>query len=39
MWVDETAGLEIEQRQESMRSLYRRFADQFIETQKIRGAP
>ena len=38
-WVDEIADLPVEQRHDSMRVLYRKFADQFIETQKIRGAP
>ena len=38
-WVDEIAELGVEQRQDSMRALYRKFADQFIETQKMRGAP
>ena len=38
-WIDEIADLGFEQRQDSMRSLYRKFADQFIETQKMRGAP
>jgi len=38
-WVEEATYLEEEQRQDSMRILYRKFADQFIETQKMRGAP
>ena len=38
-WVEELADRGVEKRQDSMRSLYRKFADQFIETQKIRGAP
>ena len=38
-WVEELAGQGVEQRQNSMRSLYRKFADQFIGTQKMRGAP
>ena len=38
-WVDEIAELGFEQRQDTMRSLYRKFAVQFIETQKMRGAP
>jgi hypothetical protein len=38
-WVEELADQGVEQRQNSMRSLYRKFADQFIGTQKMRGAP
>ena len=38
-WVEELADQGVEQRQDSMRSLYRKFADQFIGTQKMRGAP
>ena len=38
-WVDEISNLGVDERQDSMRSLYRKFADQFIETQKMRGAP
>ena len=38
-WVSEIGGLPIEKRQETMRVLYRKFADQFIGTMKLRGAP
>ena len=38
-WVEEAENLGVEQRKDSMRALYRKFADQFIETQKMRGAP
>ena len=38
-WVEEMADQGVSQRQDSMRSLYRKFADQFIGTQKMRGAP
>ena len=38
-WVGRVADQGVAQRQDAMRSLYRKFADQFIETQKIRGAP
>jgi len=38
-WVEEVADQGVEQRLDSMRSLYRKFADQFIGTQKLRGAP
>ncbi|MDG1540491.1 MAG: lysophospholipid acyltransferase family protein [Candidatus Thalassarchaeaceae archaeon] len=38
-WVVGVAEQGIAQRQDAMRSLYRKFADQFIETQKMRGAP
>ncbi len=38
-WVERVADQGVAQRQDAMRSLYRKFADQFIETQKIRGAP
>jgi len=38
-WVDELMGQTIEDQQASMRVMYRKFADQFIETLRIRGAP
>jgi len=38
-WVGRVADQGVAQRQDAMRSLYRKFADQFIETQKMRGAP
>ena len=38
-WVSEIGELPIEKRQETMRVLYRKFADQFIGTMKLRGAP
>ena len=38
-WVERVADQGVAQRQDAMRSLYRKFADQFIETQKMRGAP
>ena len=38
-WVEQMADQGVKQRQDSMRSLYRKFADQFIGTQKMRGAP
>ena len=38
-WVSEIGQLPIEKRQETMRVLYRKFADQFIGTMKLRGAP
>ena len=38
-WVEEAENLGVEQRKDSMRALYRKFADQFNETQKMRGAP
>ena len=38
-WVERVADQGVTQRQDAMRSLYRKFADQFIGTQKMRGAP
>ena len=38
-WVERVADQGVAQRQDAMRPLYRKFADQFIETQKMRGAP
>ncbi len=39
LWVDELMVKSIDERQATMRVLYRKFADQFIETLRIRGAP
>jgi hypothetical protein len=38
-WVDELMDQPIEEQQASMRVMYRKFANQFIETLRIRGAP
>ena len=38
-WVMEVGEFTVEKRQETMRALYRKFADQFIGTMKLRGAP
>ncbi|MCH1591983.1 MAG: 1-acyl-sn-glycerol-3-phosphate acyltransferase [Candidatus Thalassarchaeaceae archaeon] len=38
-WVDRVMSQSENQRQASMRIVYRKFADQFIETLRIRGAP
>jgi 1-acyl-sn-glycerol-3-phosphate acyltransferase len=38
-WVDELMAQTIEEKQSSMRVMYRKFADQLIETLRIRGAP
>ncbi len=38
-WVESTGRMGAEKRQMHMRVLYRRFADQFIGTLKMRGAP
>ena len=38
-WVMEVGEFTVEKRQETMRGLYRKFADQFIGTMKLRGAP
>ena len=38
-WVDSMMGKSIDERQEEMRILYRKFANQLVNTLAMRGAP